>query len=214
MKINTNRWNKFRYSLYTPVYDSVGRIFNSSRKKAITALDIKPGDKILLVGAGTGLDLEYFPANCSVVATDITPSMVERIALRSKKLNLNVEAMVMDGHKLDFSNESFDKVVLHLILAVIPDPIACIREAERVLKPGGKISVFDKFVPAKQKISFARKLLNPLANLLFSDITRNFEGIAMHTHLKTICDTPADFGGNFRIISVEKPVKISYSSIL
>jgi ubiquinone/menaquinone biosynthesis C-methylase UbiE len=206
MKINTNTWNKLRYTFYTPVYDSVGRLFNASRRKAISALNIKSGEKVLLVGAGTGLDIEFIPAGALVTATDLTPSMVGRIKKHSLQPGLTLEAMVMDGQKLDFPDNYFDKVILHLIIAVIPDPVACLREAERVLKPGGKISVFDKFVRANHRASFLRKLLNPLTNLLVSDITRSFETIIATTGLRKISDTPANFHGNFRIILVEKPV--------
>lgn len=205
MKINTNSWNKFRYTVYAPGYDILGTIFSSSRKKAIEQLNILPGDKVLLVGAGTGLDLEFVPAGALVTATDITPSMIEKVKKRSIEFNLGVEALVMDGQQLSFSDNSFDKILLHLILAVIPDPVACLREAERVLKPGGKISVFDKFVPANRKVSFIRRILNPFTNLLFSDITRNFEAMAASTRLKIISDKGADFRGNFRILLVEKP---------
>lgn len=207
MKINTNSWNKLRYTLYTPGYDLIARFFKSSRKQSIASLDIKPGDKLLIVGAGTGLDMEFLPADCEIVATDLTPSMVNRITERNKQLKLNLDATVMDGQKLVFPDASFDKIILHLILAVIPDPTACIREAERVLKPGGKIAIFDKFVPANQKASLLRKLINPLANLLFSDITRSFETIAAQTGLKILKDIPADFGGSFRRILTEKPLQ-------
>ena len=133
--------------------------------------------------------------------------MVERIIFRNKKLNLQLEAMVMDGHKLFFPDQTFDKVILHLILAVIPDPVACLLEAERVLKPGGKISILDKFVPAGNEVSLLRKLLNPLTTFLFSDITRSIETIIANTGLRIVSDLPANFRGNFRILLVEKPME-------
>ena len=114
--------------------------------------------------------------------------------------------MVMDGQSLDFENESFDKVILHLIIAVIPDPIVCIKEAERVLKPGGQIALFDKFVPKGQKVSLLRRATNGLTNLLFSDITRSFESIVSQTNLVALTDEDAGFNGNFRIILLEKQV--------
>ncbi len=206
MRVNTNHWNKLRYTFYTPVYDWVGKIFGSSRKKAIADLNLKDGEKILLVGAGTGLDLEYIPKECVVTATDITPSMVQRIKHRNNSLKLQLDARIMDGQKLEFPDNYFDKAILHLILAVIPDPVTCLCEAERVLKPGGKISVFDKFVPANHKLSLIRRLLNPVTNLLFSDITRSFEPIVAQTGLRIISDLPADFRGNFRILLLEKPL--------
>src|SRR5665647_456833 len=129
MKINTNAWNRIRYTLYTPGYDLIARIFEQSRKRSIESLQVKPGDNVLIVGAGTGLDLEFLPDFCEIIATDLTPSMVERIKKRNQLLNLNVQALVMDGMALTFEDRTFDKIILHLILAVIPDSMACISEA-------------------------------------------------------------------------------------
>lgn len=204
MRINTNTWNKIRYTFYAPGYDLIARYFKVSRKKSIESLDVEAGDKVLIVGAGTGLDLEFLPDDCEIVATDITPSMIERIKKRNEKLNRQVSTIIMDGQSLDFADNSFDKIILHLILAVIPDPIACIKESERVLKKGGQIAIFDKFVPKDQKVSIFRRLANILTNLLFTDITRDFESILRNSGLTLLSDKDADFHGNFRLIRMIK----------
>ena len=199
-----NTWNKIRYTVYSPVYDRVGRLFSDSRQISISQLEIKENEKVLLIGCGTGLDLEFIPANCFITATDITPVMVERTKKRNQKLRLNLEALVMDGQKLTFPDQSFDKIILHLILAVIPDPVACLRESERLLKPGGQIAVFDKFLPKEQTITWKRKIINPVAIFLFSYINRRIENIVSKTNLQIISDTDADFGGIFRILLLSK----------
>jgi phosphatidylethanolamine/phosphatidyl-N-methylethanolamine N-methyltransferase len=204
MKINNNTWNRIRYTLYTPGYDKLARYFSDSRKKSIDSLEIKAGDKILIVGAGTGLDLEFLPNNCEIIATDITPAMIERVKKRNKALNLNVQAIVMDGQKLDFLDNSFDKIILHLILAVIHDPVKCIKESERVLKQDGQIAIFDKFVGKGRKVSLTRRFLNVFSNFLATDITRDFESIVKNTSLSVISDKDADFKGNFRLINLIK----------
>jgi phosphatidylethanolamine/phosphatidyl-N-methylethanolamine N-methyltransferase len=204
MSINTNTFNKIRYTLYAPGYDMIGRIFAKSRRESISRLNIQPGDKVLLVGAGTGLDLEFLPVGAEITATDITPAMISKVIQRNKKLKLNLTAVVMDGHKLEYPDGTFDKIILHLIIAVIPDPVLCLKESARVLKPGGKIAIFDKFVAKDKKVSIPRKLLNYITSFLFSDITRHFETIAANTDLITESDINADFGGQFRIITMRK----------
>lgn len=207
MKINTNKWNKIRYTIIAPGYDIAAGILDSSRKKSIEQLNIDKESKVLIIGCGTGLDLKHLPVGCDITATDITPKMVELTKSRNKKLGHNLNAVVMDGHKLDFNSEEFDFVLLHLIISVIPNPYACIKEAERVLKLGGKIAVFDKFVAEGTKASFARRAANIFTNTLFSDITRSFEDIATHTALEKISDIKANFGGKFRIIQLRKLIK-------
>jgi phosphatidylethanolamine/phosphatidyl-N-methylethanolamine N-methyltransferase len=204
VKINTNNWNRIRYTLYAPGYDWIARIFEKSRKRSIASLGVKAGDKVLIIGAGTGLDLEFLPANCEITATDLTPSMVERIKKRNETLNLRVEAVVMDGQALTFGHETFDKIILHLILAVIPDPVACAGEAARVLKPGGTVVVFDKFVPKGRKVSLKRRFVSIFSNFFFTDLTRNSDVIFKNSGLNVVSDDAADWNGNFRLIKLMK----------
>ena len=201
---STNRWNRIRYTLYAPGYDILGRIFSKSRSRSIQELGICPRDEVLIIGAGTGLDLEFIPMNCHITATDITPAMIAQTMRKNTLLKRNLKAEVMDGQHLNFPDSSVDKIILHLILAVIPDPVVCLKECERVLKPGGQIAIFDKFVPKGRTLSLLRKILNPITNLLFSNINRSFETIVSETGLLTESDVPADFNGNFRIIRLRK----------
>ena len=204
MKVNTNRWNRIRYTVYTPVYDFIARYFSASRKASVSSLGIKPGEKVLIIGAGTGLDLEYLPLDCQITLTDITPSMLERARKKNLKLKRNIIIHVMDGQNMNLTDESYDKVILHLILAVIPDPVACIKEAERVLKKGGKLAVFDKFLGKNKKAGLIRRFFNLITNFLVSDITRDFESICSKTNLRIIEDFPADLNGVFRRILLVK----------
>lgn len=184
--MNTNLWNRWRYTLYAPLYDWIVRPFNSSRQRSIELLDLKAGEHVLVLGAGTGEDIRFISKGIDITAIDITPAMVEQIRQKADQLQRPVKAEVMDGQALTFPNNSFDAVVLHLILAVIPDPVACIQEATRVLKAEGHIVVFDKFLPETQKSTVLRRLANVVTSFLFSDINRRLEPIAATVPLEKV----------------------------
>lgn len=202
MKINTNRWNKIRYTLYQPFYDMMAGILKSYRKKSIDQLALNPNDKILILGAGTGLDLPFLKNQKNITAIDITPSMIKKLNKKAKKYQLNVVSQVIDGQNLLFKDHTFDCVILHLVIAVIPDPIKTMQEVERTLKPNGKYTILDKFISKDSHPSFIRKILNSITNFLFSNINRDVYKIISNTNL-TI-EKEHNFNLNFKIIQGTK----------
>tara|TARA_B100000780_G_C21084913_1_gene437046 strand:- start:528 stop:1145 length:618 start_codon:yes stop_codon:yes gene_type:complete len=191
------KWNAIRYTIYQPIYDVVVKTFGENRKQSIKHLELTGSEHILISGAGTGLDLDFIPSSCKVSAVDISTGMVNKLKKRAERLE-NVEAKVMDGHHLEYADNTFDAVLLHLILAVIPDPVQALKEAERVLKPGGKIAIFDKFVATGTEPSLLRKIINIPVAFLATSVTRNLEAIVSQTNLKIQFQKPAKFNGVFQ----------------
>ena len=160
-----------------------------------------------MVGAGTGLDLDYLPSNVHVTAIDVTPAMLKQLERRAAGTGRSVTARVMDARQLAFPDSSFDAVVMHLILAVMPEPARGVTEAVRVLKPGGRIAVFDKFLREGERPSLRRRLLNALAKPLFSDLNRRLGPLIAATPLVIEHDAPAAFGGTYRAVTLVKPAE-------
>lgn len=204
MPVNTLAWNRVRYTLLAPLYDRVAG-FRPQRRRAIELLAPRPGERILVDGCGTGADLAFLPPGVEVVATDLTPAMVERTRRRARALGREVDARVMDAQALEFPDATFDAVVLHLILAVVPDPVAAVREAARVLKPGGRAVVFDKWVPDAGQASAARRAANLVARVVATEITRKLGPLVEASGLRLEHREPAGAGGFFSIALLRKP---------
>jgi hypothetical protein len=78
-------------------------------------------------------------------------------------------------------------------------------EAVRVLKRGGRIAVFDKFLRDEERPSVKRRLLNAVAKPLFSDLNRRLGALIAGTALVVEHDEPAAFGGTYRIATLISP---------
>jgi ubiquinone/menaquinone biosynthesis C-methylase UbiE len=204
-------WNRLRYTVWAPAYDAVVRAagFDTARRRSIERLRLGSGDRVLIVGAGTGLDLDFLPSNVDVTAIDVTPAMLKHLERRAAGAGRIVTARVMDARQLAFPDSSFDAVVMHLILAVMPQPERGLSEAVRVLKPGGRIAVFDKFLGDEERPSLKRQLLNVIAKPLFSDLNRRLGRLMAGTRLVVEHDEPVAFGGTYRAVTLVKPQHLS-----
>lgn len=102
------------------------------------------GRYLLDLGCGAGENSVYFAqkgARC--VAADYSPGMVE-VALKLAQSNgVEVEGCVVNAMAIAFPDETFDIVYASNLLHHIPDPDAVIREAHRILKPGGQLCFWD-----------------------------------------------------------------------
>ena len=200
---------KHSYTLLAPVYDRlVSGPFDAYREKSLSRLKQTENKRILINGIGSGLDIPYLPDDASYVGTDITPAMLERARKRAsidnRESSLDISFQVADSQDLPFEDNSFDIVVMHLILAVVPDPVLALQEANRVLRQGGNIFIFDKFIRPGQ-LAIVRRLLSIFirhiatrTDVVFEDVLRSCP------KLEITSDEAALAKGWFRLIELKK----------
>jgi ubiquinone/menaquinone biosynthesis C-methylase UbiE len=203
MSYRNNSLLRRSYSLIAPLYDAfIARPLLHARTRSLRALPALQAGKVLLSGVGTGLDLPLLPALHRYTALDFNAAMLARS--RPRGADLQVEWVLGDSMVLPFAEAQFDHVVLHLILAVVPQPAQCLSEAARVLKPGGTIIILDKFL-RPQQTALLRRVLNPLTRRIATRMDVVFEDVLREVpQLQKVSDTPLLAGGWFRGIVLRK----------
>lgn len=192
---------RLSYTVIAPVYDlAVDHATRAARRRSIAGLGDLSSRRVLLAGIGTGLDIPLLPPAAQYVGIDLTYAMLLRARLRGRGVLLHLG----DATVLPYADAGFDAVILHLILAVVPQPARALREALRVLKPGGRAAVFDKFLRPGQHAPL-RRLVSPLAGRLATHTDVVFEEVlAACPGAAVIHDQPALAGGWFRSILLQK----------
>lgn len=190
------------YTVLAPFYDLIiARASKSVRQRSIQRLNSKPKQQILISGIGSGLDIPYLPNGPNYHGIDITRAMLKRARYYAAD---NLRLYQGDVMKLPFPSQTFDYVVMHLILAVTPNPINALTEAERVLKPGGTILILDKFLTADRPAPL-RRLLSPIMGAIATRLDVVFEELIPHCpSLQIVDNQPALLGGWFRMITLKK----------
>src|SRR3989344_7590870 len=129
----TNSEFKEIFNIIAPSYNKVSNSYLVDLRKNIFGNWAK--GKCLEVGAGTGEISRFLSKKHAVVATDISPGMVQEIEKGG------IEAITCDAEKLPFENNSFDTIVAAEMLFYLDNPDNFLSEAHRILKPEGQLLI-------------------------------------------------------------------------
>lgn len=99
--------------------------------------------EVLEIGAGTGLNFQYYRNGAHVTATEPDPYMLERARKRAAESPVSIELHQAAAEDLPFPDATFDYVIDTLVLCTVEDPRRALAEIKRVLKPGGELRLYE-----------------------------------------------------------------------
>lgn len=155
------------YSLIAPIYDHVfHRPLGEGHRVLGRLIRSKAGKKnfkVLEVGVGSGLSLEYLPSTVNYKGVDINEKMLGLARRRLKQRRLkNATLDCMDAHRLQFNDESFDLVLASSVITAVETPMKALKEMIRVTKSGGHLAIVANLRSAESPYSGVVRMFDPL----------------------------------------------------
>jgi ubiquinone/menaquinone biosynthesis C-methylase UbiE len=147
-----------------PKYDrSMARferiLFAGTREKVCARAE----GEVLELAAGTARNLPHYPPDVTITGIELSPEMAALGRQRAAELGREIDLRVGDAERLEFADESFDTVVCTYGLCTIPDDAAAVREAKRVLRPGGRLLLAEHVRSPNPVVRAIERIVDPLA---------------------------------------------------
>jgi ubiquinone/menaquinone biosynthesis C-methylase UbiE len=119
------------------------------RERYLARLPLASSRRVLALGCGTGVEVRALKRRTEfdgeVVGVDHSPKLINeaRRLTAAEDLEAGVEYLVGNACALDLGDGAFDVVIAHTLISHVSDPLAVLREARRVVRPGGSVAIFD-----------------------------------------------------------------------
>lgn len=152
-----SRGHRLFSSLYEPWSVEADRRGNAARRARLVG-DLR--GQVLEIGIGNGLNLAHYRDLDRLVAVEPDPFMRRRLAPRLEAAPFPVDVQPIAAESLPFPDETFDAVVVSLVLCSVDSPRQVLDEIRRVLKPGGELR-FLEHVRGHGPTALLRDLIAP-----------------------------------------------------
>ena len=140
------------FASIAPRYDATNQVLSLGvhrlwRRAAVRLSGAAEGQRVLDCATGTGdLALEFKRAvgpSGAVVGTDFCAEMLAQAPAKARRAGLEVRFEVADALALPYQRASFDVASIAFGIRNVDDPVACLRELARVVRPGGRVAVLE-----------------------------------------------------------------------
>lgn len=203
-------WLERRSGGAAALYDDVvGRLDRMALAAARRTLLEDVTGTVLELGCGTGAGFVHYRAGTRVTALEPEPAFRRAAARRARAAAADVAVLPGDAHDLSFPDESFDTVVAELMLCSVARPDVALREAYRVLRPGGTLRLLEHVRHARPWIGRLQDAVDPLWNAfegrgchLGRDTPRAAQEAGFHVERLEDVPLPPGAGWLFPVVSV------------
>jgi ubiquinone/menaquinone biosynthesis C-methylase UbiE len=130
-----------RATIFAATYDRLSRGSEDAGMRDLRrGLVAAAGGRVLEIGGGTGANLPFYDGNLeSLVVTEPQEPMLKRLQRKVNEQAPLAKVLQAPAEELPFEDGSFDTVVSTLVLCGVDDQARALREARRVLRPGGRL---------------------------------------------------------------------------
>ncbi|WP_326982877.1 methyltransferase domain-containing protein [Chryseobacterium sp. MYb264] len=196
-------------------------VIRESLEFQMNLLDLKPGDHVLDVGCGAGIQAEDMAKRVApsgrVTGTDISSVMIQFAKTKSAESGLPLDFHVAKAESQPFPDQSFDAVRTERVMLYLKNTKEALNEFKRLLKPGGKLVIFDLHwdgvLLSHRDKTFTRRIVHYITDAF----PNGHFGGDLYYHLKdagfnNVSVTPYSyFGGDETLLNI---VKKAYKGIL
>ena len=195
------------YSRLSSHYDLLfDKVFQAGREDSIRTLDLRPGERVLEVGVGTGLSLPLYPRTVDILGIDLSEGMLEEARDRINRLGLRRAAVQrMDASSLQFGASSFDAVLAPYVMSVVADPRRVLSEMKRVCRPGGRIVIVNHFLSRNPLKASLEKALTPFSIHVGFRLDTPISSVLHDTDLALEVKRRVNLFGNWTLLRLRKP---------
>lgn len=157
------------YDVHSMFYDATfGRLVKRRIARAIGHMNIRPADRVLDLGIGTGVSLNFYPHDRGrIFGIDLSGGMLRQARKKIREQQrVNTTVLQADAMCLPFADDTFDHVFISHVISVVSDPYRLVEEAQRVARPGARIVIVNHFQSTNRFIALLEKWACPLCTKL------------------------------------------------